>query len=384
MPVGVRRAQGALGASWRAAQAHAQEAVLPGGRTVVSCSASPGAGGLGRHLEEFVDALARRRQPTIRISGATRERDAHARSRRPAVSCASAPHARLLARLPLPLARGWRTRNFFVEFDAYAARRLTQADALIAFNGQALTQLRAARRAGYEAIAVVAANSHFRRLLRQHALAHRQYPLESSWATQLLRRNLSEYAEADRIYVASQYTRESFVEEGVPDDRLSLFPLTPDPRYEPGGAAASETFDIVYVGGLSVIKGVPLLVDAVRRLPHADIRLVLVGGWASRGMRRFIQSACAGDPRIRASPGDPLERLRAARLYVHPAYEDGFGYSAAEALACGIPTIVSEDTGMKELIVPGRDGVILPTGDLEALTEAIEAAYRGELLTAGV
>ncbi len=184
--------------------------------------------------------------------------------------------------------------------------------------------------------------------------------------------------------MASQYTRESFLEEGVGDDLLSLFPLTPDPRYEPGGAPASETFDIVYVGGLSVIKGVPLLVDAVRRLPHADIRLVLVGGWASRGMRRFIQSACAGDARISASPGDPLERLRAARLYVHPAYEDGFGYSAAEALACGIPTIVSEDTGMKELIEPGRDGLILPTGDLEALTQAIEAAYRAELLTPGV
>jgi hypothetical protein len=34
---------------------------------------------------------------------------------------------------------------------------------------------------------------------------------------------------------------------------------------------------------------------------------------------------------------------------------------------------------MKDLIEPGRNGVVLPTGDLGALTEAIEAAYRGEL-----
>ncbi len=65
---------------------------------------------------------------------------------------------------------------------------------------------------------------------------------------------------------------------------------------------------------------------------------------------------------------------------MHPAYEDGFAYAPAEALACGVPVIVSEDTGMKELIDPGVTGMVLPTGDLGTLTETIEAAYRGEIL----
>jgi glycosyltransferase involved in cell wall biosynthesis len=135
----------------------------------------------------------------------------------------------------------------------------------------------------------------------------------------------------------------------------------------------------VYVGSLAVHKGVPLLIDAFRRLPHEDMRLRLVGGWGSRGMRQFVQRACAGDRRISVCPGDPLPHLRAARLCVHPAYEDGFGYAPAEALACGVPVIVSEDTGMKDLIDSGRTGLILATGDLDALTAAIEATYRGEL-----
>jgi glycosyltransferase involved in cell wall biosynthesis len=125
---------------------------------------------------------------------------------------------------------------------------------------------------------------------------------------------------------------------------------------------------------------VPLLVDAFRRLPHDDLRLVLVGGWKTRSMRRFIARACAEDPRISAGPGDPLRHLRAARLCVHPAYEDGFAYAPAEALACGVPVIVSEDTGMKELIDPDRTGLILPTGDVDALAQAVAAAYRGEIL----
>src|ERR1700756_898657 len=54
------RAEGQLGASWRAAREAAQEQVLPVGHVVVSCPAPFGAGGLGRHLKEIADALDRR------------------------------------------------------------------------------------------------------------------------------------------------------------------------------------------------------------------------------------------------------------------------------------------------------------------------------------
>ena len=96
-------------------------------------------------------------------------------------------------------------------------------------------------------------------------------------------------------------------------------------------------------------------------------------------MRRFVEGPLRADPRITAGPGDPLAHLRAASLCVHPAYEDGFGYAPAEALACGVPVIVSEDTGMKDLIDSSAAGLVLPTGDMRQLVEAIEAAYRGEL-----
>jgi len=366
-----------LGGYWREEAERGQQAVLPSGSVVVSCSAPLGTGGLGRHLKEVVDALERSAQPTVCICGSTRESDPEPRHPKAGIR----DPAWLLSRLPIPLSPGLRTRAFMVEFDAYAAQRLPAAEHLIAFNGQALTQFTAARQGHYKSRSLVSANSHLRRVARQHAQAHRQYPLEGSWATHLVRRNQSEYAQADRIYVASEYTRESFLEEGFGEESLSRFQFTPDPRYRPAESPQSSgTFNIVYVGSLSVAKGVPLLIDAVRRLPYADIRLVLVGGWATRGMRRFIQTACAEDPRIGSGPGDPLGHLRAARLYVHPSYEDGFAYAPAEALACGVPVIVSQDTGMKDLIDCGRNGLVLPTGDLGALTQAIEAAYRGEIL----
>jgi glycosyltransferase involved in cell wall biosynthesis len=370
-----------LSAKWRADREALQEEVLPGGQVVVSCPAPFGAGGLGRHLKEIVDAVDRRGgDPAICMC-------------RPALahmspSTSPSHHELRVTGLSTKLARltrfspAWANLRRSVAFDGYAAKRLPEAEHLIAFNGQALKQFGAAKRAGYSSISLLSANSHLRQVVRQHAKAHSQYPLERSWATRVLGRSLKEYGRAERIYVASRYTWESFVDQGCGEDRLSLFPFVPDPRYQPSDApSTSETFDVVFIGRLSADKGVPLLVDAVRRLAHEDLRLVLVGGWSSRGMRRFLQDAVARDSRISVGPGDPLPHLRRARLCAHPSYEDGFAYAPAEALACGVPVIVSEDTGMKDLIDPGVNGLIQPTGDLSALTEAIDAVYRGEILS---
>ncbi|MBA3809827.1 MAG: glycosyltransferase family 4 protein [Solirubrobacterales bacterium] len=365
-----------LDAAWRARAEQAQDRVLPRGSAVVTCSAPIGVGGLGRHLLEIFDALERRGEPARHICASDRATGERA-SR---LALARADPTSLLAALPIPLSPGLRTRAFTVEFDNYAVPRLASAEHLIAFNGQAVAQIRAARAAGYSSVSLVSANSHLRRVARQHALARAQYPLEGSWATQLLRRNLTEYAAVDHIYVASRYTRDSFIEQGFAEERLKMFQFTPDPRYRPAPAPnRAETFNIVYVGSLSVPKGVPLLIDAFRRLAQPDLRLRLVGGWASRGMRRFIERACAQDTRISHGPGDPLPHLQSAALCVHPTYEDGFAYAPAEAMACGVPVIVSEDTGMKELIEDPREGLVVPTGDLGALSEAIAAAYRREI-----
>jgi glycosyltransferase involved in cell wall biosynthesis len=294
-------------------------------------------------------------------------------------------HPGASARARIALARpfhAWRTWAVSRGFDSAAARRLPAAEHLISFNGTSLAQFARARKSRWSSVCLMSANPHMRRVIRQHAIAHRQYPLEEPWATRLLGRNLREYAAADRIFVCSRYSWRSFIEEGFAEDRLAYFPLTPDMRFEPGARPTGGTFDVVYVGALTVHKGVPLLIDAIRRLPYADMRLVLVGGWKTRGMRRFIQAAMARDPRISVCPGDPLPHLHAARLFVHCAYEDGFAYAPAEALACGVPVIASEDTGMSELIRSERDGLVLPTGRLDALTEAIAASYRGELFDA--
>jgi glycosyltransferase involved in cell wall biosynthesis len=340
----------------------------------VTCTAALGAGGLGRHLEEIVGALERTHADVTCICdliGGPRAGGAGARR----------PHP---ARLLKPLGRvfaDWRLWRLSVEFDAAATALLPRGQHLIGFNGTSLAQLRAARSAGAGSTGLVAANPHADELVEAQRRAHADYPLERPWAGRVRGRNMREYELADRIYCSSRYIRDSFLERGFSEDRLAYFPLTPHPRFSPASVQAVETefFEVAFVGTLLADKGVPLLIDAVRRLPYDDLRLRLVGGWKTRPMRQFVQRACAADPRISAGHGDPLVALGSASVCVHDAYQDGFAYAPAEAMACGVPVIVSEHTGMKDLIAAPRDGCVLPTGDLDALCGALEAAYRGEL-----
>jgi glycosyltransferase involved in cell wall biosynthesis len=364
------------GSDWRADTKRVRLQALPDGPTVVSCTGPYGSGGLGQHLAELVEAL----RATGNLAGYLTPRPAPQDAGGLGIAVGLPGPVRVALRAGMRASPGVRVLAGNVAFDIAAARRLPAGvEHLLVFNGQALRHVAAARRHGYRSVGLVSANAHLAYEARQFERAWRQYPIERPWAARSVRRNLAEYAAVDYVHVSSRYVWESFVSEGFPVERLRLFPLLPHERFQlrPSPPTVS-TFNVVYVGSLSVHKGVPLLIDAVRRLPHDDLRLVLVGGWGTRCMRRHIEAARAADPRVEVCPGDPLPHLLQAGVCVHPSYGEGCSYAPGEALACGVPLIVSDNTGMNESIVAPGQRQVVPTGDLDALAQAIDAAHRRE------
>jgi hypothetical protein len=135
---------GPLGGEWRAQAERTQDHALPHGRVLVTAPAPLDAGGLGRHLRELLDALDRIGQPNECVCRTSGRRSS------------TAPHpglpVRALTTGLTPLARfsrAWRMWAESVSFDAGAAHGLPAADHLLAFNGAALAQFRAARRASW-------------------------------------------------------------------------------------------------------------------------------------------------------------------------------------------------------------------------------------------
>jgi glycosyltransferase involved in cell wall biosynthesis len=341
---------------------------------VLACSAPFGSGGLGRVLREAADGVIAGGDPFHIFAGGV---GAGGSALGSALTVVQPAVPGLLAPLPpIRFMPGLQQLLVFDCFDRSVARALDRPPStMVAFSGQALHTFRRARALGCEQLELISPTAHLAHVWRQHRRARARYPIEGDWLNaRHLDKGLEEYELADVIYVPSAYARESFEREGVPAAKLRLAPLRADSRFEAVDRRErpDATFRVVYTGALTVVKGVPLLVDAFRALNDPDAELILVGHTGTRGMRRFVVDACAADRRISLAPGDPLPHLRTADLYVHPSYQDGFAYAVAEALACGVPVVVTEDTGAKELVTPGMNGAVISTDDPDALRLAIE------------
>jgi glycosyltransferase involved in cell wall biosynthesis len=342
----------------------------------VSCTAPPGTGGLGRHFRELLDDIRRRERLRRYYSTSLEGSDAENGE-------VVAPQLadRLYRFTPLRFSNAWRSFLVGDLFDRGVAARLVPAETYIGFAGQCRRTFRRAARLGYRSLELVSASSHVANVSRLHAEAYRRWPIERGWLCKpYLRKALREYQLADVIHVASEYSRRSFLAEGVAEGKLRRWLLSTHPRFRPAARRPGDgLFRIVYIGALTVVKGVPVLLEALRQLPEPDVRLTLVGGYGTRGMRRYLELASRSDARIRLCPGDPLPHLQQADVLVHPSFQDGFAYGPMEALACGVPVIVTEDTGMSEHVQEGKNGWVVSTGSSEAIADRVRAVMSGAL-----
>lgn len=164
----------------------------------------------------------------------------------------------------------------------------------------------------------------------------------------------------------------------VPAARLHVIPNGVVPAAAPArlDIAAAR---IVFIGRLHREKGVHLLpaaIAAVRAvIPHA--RLVLIGDGPERAaLRRAFSTRGVGDAvDWRGELTDIAPVLAEASCLVAPSRAEGLPYVLLEAMARGIPCVASAVGGTPDLIVHGRDGVLVPPDDVDALSGALLAVF---------
>ena len=141
---------------------------------------------------------------------------------------------------------------------------------------------------------------------------------------------------------------------------------------------------ICYAGTLSLRKGFVYLLQAMRAVGAEDVCLEVVGATGDRWCRALFARERAGLS-VKDCPGDPLPAYQRAELFVTPTLEDGFNLTAAEAMACGIPVIVTDACGAAQWVRDHETGWIVPAGNVEALAGALRQAMqrRGELAAMG-
>lgn len=178
---------------------------------------------------------------------------------------------------------------------------------------------------------------------------------------------------------------------GVPAGRRGLFPYAVDveqfracSRLSPEERAAARARLGLEPGEQAVLAVAKLspreapwdLLDALPGLPAA-VRLLIAGDGPSRAEMEHAADRGAGRARFLGYvPYAELPALYAAAdLFVHPAREERWGVSVAEALACGLPVVASTRVGAAyDLLVPGINGWLYPAGDAAELAHRLVQA----------
>jgi glycosyltransferase involved in cell wall biosynthesis len=138
-------------------------------------------------------------------------------------------------------------------------------------------------------------------------------------------------------------------------------------------ATPQDHFAILLVGNDWRKKGLPALLEAMQKLSDLPVDLLIVGEDDPGPYRALIRERSIQNQVHFLPPRKDVEfYYAAADVYVGPSLEDTFALPVAEAMACGLPVIVSARAGASALITDGTDGLILndPT-DVESLAAMI-------------
>lgn len=190
-----------------------------------------------------------------------------------------------------------------------------------------------------------------------------------SYRESFVNRIEQELSLADTVLVPSRVVQRQMIEYGVPREKLLRIPYGVDiSAFRPpenGRTDRHGQVRVICVAQISLRKGIPFLLDAVRGL---DVELTIVGSIFDR---RIIQGA---PPNVKFRGAVPKTGLihiyQEADAFVLPSIEDAFPLVIAEAAASGLPVITTTNVGSSEVLAAPPHAVV-PVGDSAALRSVL-------------
>ena len=164
-------------------------------------------------------------------------------------------------------------------------------------------------------------------------------------------------------------------------------PELPEVQADAAKIRKPGVFTFVFVGRLVGDKGINELVEAFERLntEYPETRLLLVGRQEPEldPLKPETIAKIDHHKNIEAvgQQSDVRPWLASADALVFPSYREGFPNVVIEAGAMGLPSIVTDINGSREIIIEGRNGTIVPPRDAESLKKAMRSFVTSQELT---
>ena len=260
-------------------------------------------------------------------------------------------------------------------FDRYVARHLPPCDIFCGLSGSGLHTSRVARSQGAKYVCD-RGSTHIRfqdRVLREEY--DRQRIPYAGIGVRMIRREEAEYEAADVITVPSRFVLNTFIEAGIARQKMRLAPYGVDlDRFYPCARRSESEFRILFVGNVSVQKGVSYLLAAFQQLQCENKYLTLVGS-VSRELENIVRPF-QRHPRISFTGHVPQQELKrimsVSHVMILPSIQEGLACVQAQAMACGCPVIASQNTGADDLFEDGKEGYIVPIRDTNAIADRLQ------------
>lgn len=258
--------------------------------------------------------------------------------------------------------------------DRHVARNIKDNNILVALSGSGLHAGKSAKKLGGKHICD-RGSSHIRfqnEILRDEFERWKMPYREIDQRT--IAKEEAEYEQADKITVPSDFVRNSFLNKGVPAEKLVkvVYGARLD-RFSKQGDPDPSKFVVLWVGTVSLRKGFMYLLSAFQKLKHAKKELQVIGP-VSEEMHALLKTASlAGVKFVGAVANAELSKMYStAHVFVLPSLEEGLAMVQGEALACGCPVIGSTNSGAEDLITHGKEGFIVPIRSPEAILESLQ------------
>jgi glycosyltransferase involved in cell wall biosynthesis len=198
-------------------------------------------------------------------------------------------------------------------------------------------------------------------------------------------RRRQEWELADVVITNSEFTKASYALAGLDIKKVRVVPLGAPPVCTQAlvdNKSRQEPFSFLWAGTFSLLKGAHYLLQAWKQLqPSSGVRLNVFGAMElPAAMLENLPSSINISGTVPHS--QVYELYRQADVLVFPTLCDGFGMVVTEAFSQGLPVITTNRAGAASLVKHGINGLIIPPGDVNALTEALEwcLTHRQELL----
>ncbi|MDA1330649.1 MAG: glycosyltransferase family 4 protein [Chloroflexi bacterium] len=187
----------------------------------------------------------------------------------------------------------------------------------------------------------------------------------------VIERELTEYEECDVIFVPSRFVQRSFIDRGIAEEKLRVVPYGVDLEMFRPARKDDKVFRIVYVGEISVRKGIHYLLEAASRFPEKEVEVWLIGA-ASPEAWALLKRYEGRFHHFGVLPRAELYRYYSqGSVFVIASIEEGLALVQAQAMACGLPVIATTNTGAEDLFSDGVEGFIVPIRDADAIAERI-------------